>query len=150
MLIAINILLIGSCIRQIVYHQPVGDEPPGSATLIILTAVVLLFSASVPFASLHAYINEEGVYVKFTPFLLRYTFYDWNIIEAAYVRKYNPLLEFGGWGFRVPVLGFPALRVTKKRVMVFTMYGRWGVQLVLKNHTYVLSEQTAQMTCSIR
>jgi hypothetical protein len=38
--------------------------------------------------------------VKIVPFYRKYKYFAWNEIQRAYVRKYNPLMEYGGWGCR--------------------------------------------------
>jgi hypothetical protein len=64
--------------------------------------------------SLKTTINNEGVYVRLTPFQIKYKFFDWNYIARIYIRKYKPFYEFGGWG---------------KSKKAITMSGNRGIQL---------------------
>lgn len=50
-------------------------------------------------------IRRDGVYVKFFPFHRKYVHYSWDEISRSYVRKYNAILEFGGWGVRLGLFG---------------------------------------------
>lgn len=80
--------------------------------------VVVLFLVM----QLNTRIDHEGIQVRFFPFHWRYRTYKWSEIESASVRKYSPLLEYGGWGLR----GFGSNRA-------FNVRGNMGLQLVFKN-----------------
>ncbi|MBJ2175825.1 hypothetical protein JBL43_16340 [Aureibaculum sp. A20] len=49
----------------------------------------------------------------------------WNDISKVYVRKYNAITEYGGWGFR----GY----IFKTGGKAFNVMGNKGIQIVLKN-----------------
>ena len=53
---------------------------------------------------------------------------DWEDIAEAYVRKYNPLGEYGGWGYRL----------SPKHGTAYNVMGDQGLQLVLKNGRRIL------------
>jgi hypothetical protein len=67
-------------------------------------------------------IDKEGIYVRLFPLHVNYKLFKWNEIEKAYIRKYNPILEFGGWGIR---FGFKG--------MAYNVSGNKGLQLEFKN-----------------
>jgi hypothetical protein len=67
-------------------------------------------------------ITREGIIVRFFPLQLKFRIYQWNDIEEIFVRRYNPLLEYGGWGMR----GFANNRA-------LNIGGDTGVQLVFKD-----------------
>lgn len=67
-------------------------------------------------------IKEEGIYLQYFPFIIGTRFISWNDISGAYVRKYNPLMEYGGWGWRIGVKG-----------IAYNVKGNQGLQLKLKN-----------------
>lgn len=45
-------------------------------------------------------IDQTGVTIQFVPFHRKPKHYPWDEITRAYVRKYNPIFEYGGWGMR--------------------------------------------------
>ncbi|MCM4159755.1 hypothetical protein FHG64_15525 [Antarcticibacterium flavum] len=64
-----------------------------------------LLAATLPIAlvlwmQLKTRIDREGIKVVYLPFGSSKKFFPWEEIEECYVRKYNPLLEYGGWGMR--------------------------------------------------
>jgi hypothetical protein len=76
----------------------------------------------------------------------KYKQFAWEDIENAYPRKYNPILEYGGWGYRA---GWGVNLGTKIRVGIgsksgfrkgtaYNMRGNIGLQLELKNGKKVL------------
>ncbi len=137
-MIGINAIFLLGCVQQLLLQKPFGDNPVGNMELIIVTAVILLVTALLFAVRLHTYVNAEGVYVRFFPLQFRAKFYDWNNIQAAYVRKYNPMTEFGGWGYKV--------RMNAGKV--YSMSGNRGLQLVLMNGKKVLigTRQPEQLT----
>ena len=53
---------------------------------------------------------------------------DWDDVAQAYVRKYSPLGEYGGWGYRL----------SPKHGTAYNVMGDWGIQLVLKDGQQIL------------
>lgn len=70
-------------------------------------------------------ISTEGVEVRFRPFHRRRIFK--SEIEEAYVRKYNALGEYGGWGIRFGSKG-----------KAYNVSGNHGLQLKLKDGESIL------------
>ena len=68
-------------------------------------------------------IDEKGVHYQFFPFNRKLKLISWNEIENCYCRKYKPLLEYGGWGYRT------TLRSGRAR----NIKGNLGVQIIFKN-----------------
>jgi hypothetical protein len=69
-------------------------------------------------------IKAAGIYVQFAPFQRKPSFYPWENIRAVYIRQYNPLQEYGGWGMRSGLMG---------RGTAYNISGTIGIQLVFKN-----------------
>lgn len=127
--VGMDMLLIFGSVLQLIFDTPFGNKPMSDPCLLIVTILFLLWSLFMLFVlTLHTYINDEGVFVKYFPLQFRYKLYDWNNITTSYVRKYNPLLEYGGWGVRI------GLKATK----AYIMSGNMGLQLILKNGRKVL------------
>jgi hypothetical protein len=69
-------------------------------------------------------IDQHGIGYAFFPFHRSLKQIPWSALEKAYVRKYNPIGEYGGWGYRVKLgKGGKALNVR----------GNVGIQLELKD-----------------
>lgn len=82
-----------------------------------VTALIMIFIATL---EMRTTISEDGIEVKFWPIVTKRIFR--SEIEGAVVRKYSPLREFGGWGYRFGING-PAIN----------MQGNQGLQLALKD-----------------
>ena len=88
------------------------------ATMVLMFLIILLFL----FILLSLRVDEEGIKVRFRPFINNEKKIRWEELESVRVRKYNPIMEFGGWGYRIRI---------KKRA--YTLYGSWGMDLRFKN-----------------
>jgi hypothetical protein len=80
-------------------HQ-VMEKSMSVSGLLILTTTLLLIAIMFYIMNLDTIIREDGIYVRFYPFQLKYKCYQWNKLDQCFVRKYNPIREFGGWGIR--------------------------------------------------
>lgn len=65
---------------------------------VIILVIVILF---ILINRLETRIDEKGIYVKFFPAVPKFKFYTWEEISTTVVRKYSPLMEYGGWGLRL-------------------------------------------------
>lgn len=83
----------------------------------LLMALIMILLATI---ELRTVISEDGLEVRFWPFGRRRVFK--SEIKSAQVRKYSPLGEFGGWGYRVGPGG-----------KAFNMQGNMGLQLEMKD-----------------
>ena len=80
-------------------------------------------------------INEEGIFFRFYPFQ-KGKFISWTAIEKAYIRKYSPIAEYGGWGLRT---GW-----SKKTGGAYNTAGDMGLQLEYKDgKRFLLGTQRA-------
>jgi hypothetical protein len=107
-----------------------------------LIAVVLIAALYFLFV-MTTIINSEGVFVKFFPLMRKYKFFSWEEILSADVKKYNPLLDGGGWGIRFNPLSVRLLRIggyskTIFNKVYYTMRGNIGLELTLANGKKVL------------
>lgn len=99
-----------------------------STTEFVLTLLGILFSVSfIFFFKLSTRIDEHGVYYQFFPFHLTTKKISWQEIDKIYVRTYNPINEYGGWGLKAGALW------NRKSGTAINVSGDIGVQLVLKN-----------------
>ncbi|MAZ72978.1 MAG: hypothetical protein CMC70_07500 [Flavobacteriaceae bacterium] len=83
-----------------------------------------LISAALFTTTLKTRIDEKGIYYGFSPFQKKLQLAPWEEIEAVYIRKYKPLSEFGGWGYKFSMKGNGKVYNTK---------GNMGIQIVFKD-----------------
>lgn len=92
----------------------------------ILTLVGILVSVLIIFLfKLTTRIDEKGIYYQFFPIHFSLKLISWNEISKAYIRTYNPIGEYGGWGLKG---GW-----SKSRGKAINVSGDIGLQLELKN-----------------
>ena len=65
--------------------------------------------------------------MRFFPFHFREKHFAWEDISKAYVRRYSPLWEYGGWGIKYGFQG-----------KAYNVSGNEGIQLELKSGKRVL------------
>jgi Family of unknown function (DUF6141) len=110
--------------RPLVLGESWGDRPASEGVLLILW---LLFGVGLPalFLSLKLVteVREDGIYIRFIPFHLRFQRIAFSEVEQAEARKYRPIVEYGGWGIRYGLFG---------KGKAYNVSGNRGVQLVLK------------------
>lgn len=94
-------------------------------SILIPILVIILFLV----IRLETKIDEHGISVRFFPFQITFRYYPWRNIKKAYVRKYSPLGEYGGWGLRQGLFG------TGK---AYNIKGNQGLQIILNNEKKVL------------
>jgi len=128
-LIGANLIFFYGVFYQVFQRKSFGDNSMTNMQLLIASGLMLLFTLAVLTLKLETYIKKDGIYVRFFPFHLTLKKYSWDNIQRFSVRQYDPITEYGGWGFR---FGF----LTKG--MAFNVSGNKGIQLVLKNGSRLL------------
>ena len=98
----------------------------------LLTALggYLAFTLPIFFFKLITRIDEKGIHYRFFPFHRKPRSILWSEIQTAYVRKYDAISEYGGWGFKG---GF-----RRKKGRAINTKGNIGIQLELKNSKKLL------------
>lgn len=98
-----------------------------------MLGVVLVFLLFIPvfvfIMKLETRLDAEGVSFRFFPLHRRWQKFAWSEVERAWVRKYRPIAEYGGWGFR----GLPG-----GNSRAYSIIGDYGIQLLLKNGKRIL------------
>lgn len=91
--------------------------------LLVLSILVLVYTIK-----LKTKIDETGIHYGFFPFHRNFRSVPWSSMDKCFVRKYNPITEYGGWGYR-------GIRRNSK---AFNIKGNQGIQLVLKSGKKIL------------
>lgn len=94
-----------------------GQEWGLIAVFVVVLLVILLFYL----LRLETRIDHQGVKVRFYPFQRKFRVISWGEIEEAHIRKYAPILEYGGWGLRFSHKG-----------TAYNVAGNMGLQLVIR------------------
>lgn len=92
------------------------------STIAILASGLLIF-----FFKLKTRIDEKGIYYQFFPFHFKYKLISWYEIENAFVRTYDAIGEYGGWGLKGGFFW------RKSKGTCINVSGDIGIQLELKN-----------------
>lgn len=107
----------------LINNQQPADTETIVATLVV-TALALLVAALLYYTRLETIIKKDGIYVRFLPFHFKFKRYSWDILTKSYVRTYNPILEYGGWGLRFGLI---------KKGIAYNVSGNQGLQLEFNN-----------------
>ncbi len=95
-----------------------------SSTLgILCLSLWLLYSIK-----LRTEIRTDGFYYQMFPFHFKMKKIAWDEVELVKVRKYKPILEYGGWGVRFSLNSGRAYNIA----------GNQGIQLCLSNSKMIL------------
>ncbi len=109
------LLILGFMLFVAVVGKPI-------AVLITLGTCILFYMMY-----LKTEFRAKGIRYRFVPFHGKDRLIEWNEIEEYYIRQYNPIMEYGGWGIKFSHKG-----------MVLNTKGNMGLQLILKNGRKIL------------
>lgn len=88
---------------------------------------LLIFATSfIFFFKLTTRIDDIGIHYQFFPFHLRLKTIKWQELSKIHVRKYDPISEYGGWGYHKTLWN-------KKKGKAINVSGDLGIQLEFKN-----------------
>lgn len=107
-------------------QSSLGEKIGAFGGIFIVLLVILLFIN----VKLKTRIDEKGISYQFYPFHRTYKIISWNEISKSYIRNYNAIFEYGGWGMK--------FNFFKKRGKAYTTKGNIGLQLELNNGKQIL------------
>lgn len=128
-LLCLNIFFIDRTVRELLMAEQFGGIPMSDSGLIIATIISLLVTLLIAITRLDTVIKSDGIYIRFFPFHFKFQKYPWDTIAQVFVRKYEPISEYGGWGYRLGLFG---------KGRAFNIYGNQGIQLVFRNGSKLL------------
>ncbi|WP_211290291.1 hypothetical protein [Polaribacter gangjinensis] len=104
------------------------DENAFSVEMLLVIILLILVPLAIIFLfKLSTRIDEQGIHYQFFPFHFSDRKISWNEISKAYVRTYDPIGEFGGWGLKGGNI------FNKSKGKAINVSGDIGIQLELKN-----------------
>lgn len=98
-----------------------------ASELALVLGVIIIASGLIFVFKLNTRIDEKGIYYKFFPFHIKYKTIEWNEVDNAYIRTYDAISEYGGWGLKGGALW------NKSKGTAINVSGDIGIQLELKN-----------------
>lgn len=105
-------------------YQEIAKDSNAALGLIASNIITALVIFSIYGLKLKTKINEQGIFYGFWPFHLKMKNIAWIQIEKIYVREYNPILEYGGWGYKFSF---------NKHGKAYTTKGNIGIQIEFKD-----------------
>lgn len=102
------------------------EEEKSLLSLIFAWVVALAILFLFLMMRLETAITNTEIKVRFYPFLKKQI--AWAEVEQAFIRAYQPLWEYGGWG----------IRLSPKYGKAYNVAGDKGLQLILKNGEKIL------------
>lgn len=104
---------------------------------IVAAAMAMLGISLLLALRLETRLSKTGVHYRLFPLHWRWQLWPWPEIAQAYVRSYDPLSEYGGWGLK-----------GSRRNRAYNISGDLGLQLVLRNGNRLLlgTQRPAEIT----
>ncbi|MEQ8924307.1 MAG: hypothetical protein RLO81_00765 [Fulvivirga sp.] len=96
-------------IAQALYNQlylgiPIGNNPISDTGLILVSTFIIILlvaiTLSLLISRLETRIEQEGVSYRFKPFIRKWNSIPLDEIQHFELKKFNPIIDFGGWGYR--------------------------------------------------
>lgn len=104
-----------------------GWEISGLTAFLFITGALCLVASLLLAFRLITQVRTDGIYVRYAPLQPDFVRYAWTDVREVYLRRYNALPEYGGWGLRMGPYGGG-----------YIVPSEWGIQLVLENGKKVL------------
>jgi hypothetical protein len=109
-----------------------NKEEQDLSNIFVTISITMLVSAVIFLFKLTTRIDQEGIHYQFFPFHLKLRSIAWNEIKTAYVRNYDAITEYGGWGLKGGFFW------KKSKGVAINVSGDIGIQLTLKNGKKIL------------
>ncbi len=122
-------------IEQLLLGKPWGNFAMSNSRLMFTFFLVVLIMSAIAFfmqrIKLIVYIDKEGIHYRFPIFIRKERLIKKEQITGYEVRKYRPLIEYGGWGYRTRTF-------YKDNGIAYNIMGNIGLQLYLADGTKLL------------
>lgn len=119
--------LILMAAHQIVFRQAFGENLLTLSSISFVSLLLSLVTVLIYKADLVTRIDEYGIHYRFFPLQFHFHTISWKEIEEVYIREYDALSEYGGWGVKFGSYG-----------KAYTVKGRYGLQLELSDDRSIL------------
>lgn len=123
--IVIPMIIIIAAVNISLVYQSSSNQGISYLIALILVCFSMLF---IFLTKLNVEIDSIGITYQFFPFHFSKKSLAWDEINRAYIRQYDPLIEYGGWG----------IKGWKKSNKAINIKGKVGLQLELKSGNRLL------------
>jgi hypothetical protein len=124
LIIAVTCASIG--VSGITYLEATTEDQKFESAigLLIIVVVMTLIIVFIVNLELETKIDDRGIQYRFKPFVWNWQLLKPEDLTSATVVTYNPILDYGGWGYRIGVLG---------KGKALNIRGNKGIRIVKKN-----------------
>lgn len=119
-----GLLILGSAVSLFIKPQEQTEIVNSLLAGVLICGFVSFVLAK---AKLITQVRANGIYVRFPPLQNRFVVCTWDAMDTVFIRNYNSLQEFGGWGIRFGPNG-----------TVYNVSGNIGIQIVFKDGNRLL------------
>lgn len=122
-LAGVNLYVIYITFQQVFQGIKVNGDSMSNSNLLISNVILLVVTLLFAIMHLDTIIKEDGICIRFFPFQLSLKKYPFSTIRSLVVTSYDPITEFGGWGYRFTFSGKKAINIS----------GNQGIRIEFKN-----------------
>lgn len=127
LLLGIAGVMVWGFVQQIIFGIPFGNNPAPDWMMYLMVLIPISIFGFFFSLTLHTRVDKNGVSFRFFPVHRNDRLIKWESIKRVYVRKYKPIAEYGGWGFRRGRSG-----------IAYNTSGNMGLQIVLQDGKKIL------------
>ncbi len=120
----VDAIIAYAIVLQLIMGTPIGTHPAPDGLLIVLSLLLLSINLLVWSSELELRLDAQGVSFRYPPFIRRERNIDYGEISELYVRQYSPIVEYGGWGYRMGLMG---------KGKALNVKGNQGLQIVFSD-----------------
>jgi hypothetical protein len=124
------VMCVYALYQQVVRGIQVGDSPAPNGVMILGFIFLCIMLWGYFKLKLEVWIDADGIHYRFFPLIIKNKLISKEQIQRFEIRKYNPILDYGGWGVR---RGFG-----RKWQRAYNVSGNIGLQLYLTDGKKVL------------
>jgi|AntRauTorckE6833_2_1112554.scaffolds.fasta_scaffold00195_26 hypothetical protein len=99
------VIFIYTIVMQEFFNKPVGNEPVSDTVMWLNGGLLVLLFLLIRNMVLQLELRDDGIYYKYRPIHNKWRQVPYSKIKSAYIRKYNAITEYGGYGIRLGLAG---------------------------------------------
>lgn len=118
----------GVFLLSLLFNLSKGKGEIGTVTMLLFAGFLVSALTSVfIYIRLVTQIRTDGIYVRFFPFQSSFNRFAWEDILDVYIRNFDALTEYNGWGIRYGAWG-----------KGYIISGNTGIQIIFRDKTRLL------------
>ncbi|WP_299110184.1 hypothetical protein [uncultured Tenacibaculum sp.] len=121
----IVLLAVSTIVPLVIVIREYLNDKTSLYNFLATLALILFATGFIFFFKLKTRIDEYGIHYQFFPFHLKSRLIKWSFVKKAYIRKYDAISEYGGWGLKN--------LFWKKNGRAINVSGNIGIQLEFVN-----------------